>query len=191
MGFGAVSLWVLFDYFPGQIESSVDRAELVKLIAILVLVSTGVIFVRRIHLTNVLRNMAIWIGVAAMLIVVYSYQEELGIIGNRVVGELVPGLPAATPEGQLVIKQSKNGHFEIMAEANGSRIRFLIDTGASDIVLSPADARRIGIDPADLRYTLFYNTATVLFGVPPINLILFRWDLWNSGTFPFRSMKRI
>ncbi|MBT3978500.1 MAG: TIGR02281 family clan AA aspartic protease [Rhodospirillaceae bacterium] len=49
-----------------------------------------------------------------------------------------------------------------MGSANGARVRFMIDTGASDIVLSPADARAIGIDPATLRYTRVYQTANGL-----------------------------
>jgi aspartyl protease family protein len=42
---------------------------------------------------------------------------------------------------------------------NGSRVTFLVDTGASDIVLSPADARRIGFDPDSLVFDQLASTA--------------------------------
>ena len=37
--------------------------------------------------------------------------------------------------------------------------RFLVDTGASDIVLSPSDAKRLGVDVAQLQFTQDYETA--------------------------------
>jgi aspartyl protease family protein len=42
---------------------------------------------------------------------------------------------------------------------NGQPVRFLVDTGASDIVLSPADAQRLGLDPASLSFTKPVETA--------------------------------
>jgi aspartyl protease family protein len=42
---------------------------------------------------------------------------------------------------------------------NGAPVRFIIDTGASDIVLSPSDARRAGVDMASLDFARGYETA--------------------------------
>jgi aspartyl protease family protein len=57
-----------------------------------------------------------------------------------------------------------------MAEANGIPLRFLIDTGASDVVLSPAAARAIGIDMEALRFTRVFNTANGTVRGAPYNL---------------------
>ena len=42
---------------------------------------------------------------------------------------------------------------------NGSPITFLVDTGASDIVLTLADARRLGFIPGNLDFSEQYQTA--------------------------------
>ncbi|MGH6945447.1 MAG: retropepsin-like aspartic protease family protein [Geminicoccaceae bacterium] len=71
---------------------------------------------------------------------------------------------------EMVIRAGPNGHFVLEAEVNGAPIRFLVDTGASDVVLSPADARRLGFDPQSLRYTLQYRTANGTVRGAPVTL---------------------
>ena len=43
------------------------------------------------------------------------------------------------------LTRSPDGHFYAEAQVNGARIRFLVDTGASIVALTPADAQRAGI----------------------------------------------
>jgi aspartyl protease family protein len=46
-------------------------------------------------------------------------------------------------------------------------VRFIVDTGATGVVLSPDDARRIGVDMAGLRYTEVAETANGIgYGAP-------------------------
>jgi aspartyl protease family protein len=48
-------------------------------------------------------------------------------------------------------------------------VRFILDTGASDVMLTPADARRLGFDPAALAYTRCYLTANdAVMGAPVV-----------------------
>jgi aspartyl protease family protein len=60
---------------------------------------------------------------------------------------------------EVVIPAGPHGHFLVEAMVEGVPIRFLVDTGASDIVLSPNDALEIGLRPADLRFTRRFETA--------------------------------
>ena len=56
---------------------------------------------------------------------------------------------AATSTGsseQAVLKADGRGHFYANGLINGSSVRFLIDTGATTIAFSTAEARRLGID---------------------------------------------
>jgi len=55
-----------------------------------------------------------------------------------------------------MLSASTDGHFCINGRANGKRIRFMIDTGASDITISPQAAQRIGIDLKKLQFTQRY-----------------------------------
>lgn len=41
--------------------------------------------------------------------------------------------------------RAPDGHFYADAQVNGARIRFMIDTGASMVVLTPADAQRAAV----------------------------------------------
>lgn len=68
--------------------------------------------------------------------------------------------PAMTVSGhQVEIPRAEDGHYYVHLVINGQKIIFLADTGASGIVLSPTDARSLGIDPEGLTYLGSANTA--------------------------------
>lgn len=54
--------------------------------------------------------------------------------------------------GQISLPRAPDGHYYLTAEVNGADIRFLVDTGATDIFLSRADAVAAGLDPAELPF---------------------------------------
>jgi clan AA aspartic protease (TIGR02281 family) len=60
---------------------------------------------------------------------------------------------------EYVIDAGAGGHFVIEAVVNGAPVTFLVDTGASDIVLTMADAERLGFRPENLRFTQRFATA--------------------------------
>ncbi len=61
--------------------------------------------------------------------------------------------------GEIVLPRQPNGHYYLTLDVNDVPIDFVVDTGASQIVLSQEDAARVGIDPASLRYLGLANTA--------------------------------
>lgn len=61
--------------------------------------------------------------------------------------------PQMTITGEAIeVPRAYDGHYYLPVLVNGEPITFLVDTGASQIVLSEQDARRIGIDPEQLNY---------------------------------------
>ena len=74
-------------------------------------------------------------------------------------------LPITQQDGAIAMPRASDGHYYVTAEVNGTEIEFLVDTGASDIVLSRADAARIGFDLDKLAFSGSARTAN---GVVPI-----------------------
>ena len=173
-------IWMLFIFFPDRSSSGDDfYLELMRLVGVIVLISSGLIYVRRVNFGEVIRNISIWTGVAAVLLLGYTYQSELYQIVYRISGELIPGQATNRGLNELVITASMDGHFYINGKANGERVRFMIDTGASDITLSPQAASRIGIDLKSLQFTQRYQTANGIgFGA--------HYWLQNLSIGPFR-----
>jgi aspartyl protease family protein len=157
-----LAVWKLSELFPGQVNSDYSKAQLISMMVILAMVSSSVLFIRRTQIKEVVRNIAIWLALAVVLIVGLSYRTELESVALRIRSELVPGYASTTEPGVLVLNESSDGHFYAISEANGVRVRFLIDTGATDTVLSPADAERLGIDVKALDYSKVYGTANGL-----------------------------
>src|SRR5262249_31204876 len=52
-----------------------------------------------------------------------------------------------------------DGHFAVQASVNGQAMTLMVDTGASSVVLKPADAERAGVDLGALNYTVPVDTA--------------------------------
>ncbi|NDD09156.1 MAG: TIGR02281 family clan AA aspartic protease [Rhodobacteraceae bacterium] len=62
-------------------------------------------------------------------------------------------------DGAIIIPKEIDGHFHLTLTINDRPIDFLVDTGASDIVLTRKDAARVGFDPNRLDYWGMANTA--------------------------------
>jgi aspartyl protease family protein len=75
-----------------------------------------------------------------------------------------------------VYRAGPNGHFILAAEVNGAPVRFLVDTGASLVTLTPDDARAAGFTPRDLDYTQRASTANGVVRAAPVLLREVRID---------------
>lgn len=159
---GAVvaGLVALSRLFPGQVSDDYDKAYLLRGVVILAFVSAGIVYGRRrIHLKAALRNALIWVGIFVVLAGGYAYQDELRSFGLRLRSELIPGYAVQSDPDELVLTESPGGNFFVFGSVNGQPVKFLVDTGASEIVLSPADALRVGVDIKALDYDRTYQTA--------------------------------
>lgn len=100
-----------------------------------------------------------WLGVLFVLAIGYGFRYELMDIGKRVLATLVPSYGYSSSPDTISYSVATDGHFWIGAQADGVGFRFMVDTGASHIVFSKADARRLGFDPATLRFDRVVSTA--------------------------------
>jgi clan AA aspartic protease (TIGR02281 family) len=60
---------------------------------------------------------------------------------------------------EYVVAAESHGHFVIDAVVDGVPLTFLLDTGASDIVLTLEDARQLGFLPQTLEFSQRFRTA--------------------------------
>ena len=61
--------------------------------------------------------------------------------------------PTAVPGQGTTLNRSSDGHFYADAQVNGITVHFLVDTGASGVALSTADARRVGLPFFQTEFT--------------------------------------
>jgi aspartyl protease family protein len=109
-----------------------------------------------------LRYLLIWAAILLALVIVYAYREPFIRLATPVLRELQPSRVievVGTDGAELMIGRGGDGHFHLDADVNGTSVRFLVDTGATDTVMTLADAERIGIDPATLRFNRPVETA--------------------------------
>ncbi|MDB5428400.1 MAG: family clan aspartic protease [Phenylobacterium sp.] len=163
----AAGVWLLAQMVPGGVTSSEDWVWIIRAVGLTAVVSTGILTAGRVRWGEKARHAAIWVGVVAVLFVGVAYRGELAGVAQRVRSEFAPAYPVATGAHELVVTQDNGGGFFVMGQINGRPVRFLIDTGASDTVLSPADARRLGVDVAALHFDHVAETANGLgYGAP-------------------------
>ena len=73
--------------------------------------------------------------------------------------QLIASPTHAAPATNEAIAKSADGHFWAVGRVNGGSVRFLVDTGATAVALTPADAARLGLRPEDLHYSTKVVTA--------------------------------
>jgi aspartyl protease family protein len=71
---------------------------------------------------------------------------------------------------RIELPRAPDGHYYLTAEVSGVPVRFVVDTGASQIVLSQSDAERIGIDTGALAYLGRAYTANGEVRTAPVRL---------------------
>lgn len=72
--------------------------------------------------------------------------------------------------GRVEVPVSADGHFYLVLEMDGTDIRFMVDTGASEVVLTRRDAERIGIATAELAFVGQAQTANGIVRTAPVRI---------------------
>jgi aspartyl protease family protein len=148
-------------------------AELVyRAVIVVVFGGSAILFVAhrlRGRLTQGVIYAGIWLGVVLVLVIGYAYRGALRDVRDRVVMEFMPGSMDWTP-GTVRVSADRSGHYWVDALVNGVPVRFLVDTGATTVALTPEDARRVGFDLAKLKYSQTAQTAAGPMKVAPIRI---------------------
>lgn len=133
--------------------------QLIPLFILAVIFAAGA-FSQRQRLGTIVGNFAIWAGLFVMILVGYTYREDLKDLAARVVGEFSPTSAIIDSEnGTASFRRGLDGHFTVASTIDGAAIPLLFDTGASAVVLSYRDAARTGIPVESLSFTMPVMTA--------------------------------
>jgi aspartyl protease family protein len=151
-------LYLLDSKYSHVLSQDGNVVGVVQAVAIIVLLSLGILH-RKINIIRFIKEATIWLGILLVIISGYSYQYEISLFANRILGNIFPTLGRENPDGSVTFYADRLGHFMVSAKINGVTVNFLLDTGATNVVLSPADARRIGINTKTLRYQMPTSTA--------------------------------
>lgn len=121
------------------------------LVLLLMFIGGWVMVEYRRRLGAAVRTLLAWAMIFLAVMVGYGlWQDMRGQIG---------GFQQVTDAGSLEIPRAPDGHYYPVAEVDGTRVTFMVDTGATNIVLTREDARRIGIDLETLVYDGLAQTA--------------------------------
>jgi len=144
--------------FPPAMPKA-DQPDLWYMFGLLALVSSGLTRLRRVNLPAILRNLAIWVGIFAVVLVGYTFRDTFSAAGAKIALALNPEQAQAGGKGEVIVGRGAADGFYVMGSVNGAPMRFLIDTGATDIVLTQADAARVGLHPAAADFSKANETA--------------------------------
>jgi len=160
ISFGILTVLVLvflFWRFPHAMESGDQLAYFVRSLLLLCFLVPS-FFLHR-EFPHAIKYGAAWVGIFLVLLVGYSYHEDLGAIWDRLKSNLLPFSGIQHADGSMSFTRAEGEHFLIEALVNGTPVQFMVDTGATRIALTPQDARRLGFDAENLSFNQPIQTA--------------------------------
>lgn len=120
---------------------------------------------------------ALALGIAA---VVYFFDDLRALVrpdnALPTLAESMGDRPAETEEERpgfdrtVKLRSDANGHFVFKAAVNERLASFMADTGATYVVLTYEDARRLGLSPQSLDFSVPVQTANGVTRVAPVTL---------------------
>lgn len=78
--------------------------------------------------------------------------------------------PMRSDASTVTLIADARGHFGVQPAINGTRVRMLVDTGATSVVLTEKDAHSLGIDPPSGDFKVKVGTANGFVLVAPTTL---------------------
>lgn len=142
----------MVDLLPG------DYARFGYLALLLVFLGGALVFEFAGRRNQAMRSAALWALIFGIATAAAGWWQS-----SRSTPQIIEGHRIELPMGP-------SGHFHLRAQVNGAPISFVVDTGASDLVLSREDAKRAGIDPDNLAYIGNAHTANGQVQTAPVTL---------------------
>ncbi len=128
-----------------------EKAYFFYMLILLVFIGAGFVYGNRERLSTTLLQAAVWVLIFCGVLIAYGFKDTLQ-------QQFAPSRAVQSADGFEVVR-GNDRHFHLTLEVNGTPITFIVDTGASDIVLTQDDAKRVGIDVDSLAFLGRASTA--------------------------------
>ncbi len=126
--------------------ANIETGQLIYLVLLLLMVAGWFFMQNRQSMNKTLQQLAVWgmifVGVAA----------GYGLWGDIRRSTNMSQQTYQSGTGSVTIPRARDGHYYLTARINEKPVRFVVDTGATDMVLTQEDAEMIGLDPDNLNY---------------------------------------
>ena len=131
----------------------IETGRLIYLIVLMAMVA-GWFFMQSRHGWNkTLQQVAVWAMIFTGVAAGYGLWEDINRQGD------IPRQAYEASTGSVTLPRARDGHYYLTATINGTPLRFVVDTGATDMVLTRADAEAAGLSPDNLNYLGRASTA--------------------------------
>ena len=142
---------------------SFDTGRLIYLILLGLMVAGWFFAQGRASWNKTLQHAAVWLFIFLGAIAAFGLWGDIS-------QTVKPRQAVFADKNRIVVPRSPNGHYYIDTTVNGAAVRFVLDTGASALVLTQDDARRAGLEPSKLDYFSRAMTANGEVRTAPVRL---------------------
>lgn len=123
---------------------SYDIGRLTYLVLLCAAVAGSFFMMNKASWGKSLQQLAIWALIFIGAIGAYG-------LWNDISSDVLPR-QSVVSTGVVEVPRRPDGHFYLTLDVNGTPVDFVVDTGASQVVLTMEDAQRVGIDAKDLAF---------------------------------------
>ncbi len=148
---------------PYIIPMSTDQImQMTYLVLLGAAIGGSAIVAGRSNMGKMAQQAAIWALIFVGVVGAYGLWEDISSDVNP--------RQAMVDASTIAVPRGFDGHYRLTLDINNSPVSFIVDTGASQVVLSQRDAARIGLDPASLVFSSSANTANGVVRTAPVIL---------------------
>lgn len=142
---------------------SFDTGRLIYLALLGLMVCAWFFAQNRLSTNKLLQQAAVWGLIFLGAIAAFGLWEDIR-------QTVRPQQTVFADQGKIVVPRSPDGHYYIAAEVNGAPVEFVLDTGATTLVLTREDAAAAGLTPDSLNFTSRAMTANGEVRTAPVRL---------------------
>lgn len=131
----------------------IETGRLIYLIVLMAMVAGWFFMQSRQGWNKTLQQVAVWAMIFTGVAAGYGLWEDINRQGD------IPRQAYEASSGSVTLPRARDGHYYLTATINGTPLRFVVDTGATDMVLTRADAEAAGLSSDSLNYLGRASTA--------------------------------